>query len=59
MYLLGFRHYEKATKFEKKYPTCFDKTAVYTQQVQNKWDIFSKIYSLFIKAKVYTLTWEQ
>ena len=26
--LLKLRHYEKATKFEKKSPTCFDKTAV-------------------------------
>ena len=28
---LNMRHYEKATKFEKKSPTCFDTTAVFTQ----------------------------
>ena len=32
----------KATKFEKKSPACFDKTAVFTQYRQNKckWEIF-------------------
>ena len=30
---------------KKKSPTCFDKTAVFTQQCQNKWD-----YGLFRKA---------
>ena len=36
---IKFRHYEKATKFEKS-PTCFDRTVVFTQQRQNKWEIF-------------------
>ena len=32
--------YVKAAKFEKKSPACFDKTAVFTQYRQNKWEIF-------------------
>ena len=31
---LMLRHYEKATKFEKKTPTCFDKTAVLLSSVK-------------------------
>ena len=29
--IVKFRYYEKATKFEKKSSTCFDKTVVFTQ----------------------------
>ena len=46
------RHYEKATKFEKISPTCFDKTAVFTQQHQNKWEIFSNFCDLLRKTEL-------
>ena len=51
--LVKLRHYEKATKLEKKSPTCFDKTDVFTQQHQNKWDIFSNLCALLRKVKLY------
>ena len=28
----------------KKFPTCFDKTAVFTQQCQNNWEIFNFLW---------------
>ena len=34
---LKLRHYEKATKFEKKSPTCFDKIAVLLSSVKTSW----------------------
>ena len=34
----------------KKSPTYFDKTAVFTQQVQNKWEFFSNFCALLRKA---------
>ena len=37
----------------KKYPTCFDKTIVFTQYRQNKWEIFSNFCCLFRKAGLY------
>ena len=37
----------------KKSPTFFDKTAVFTQQCQNKWEIFSNFCCLFRKAGLY------
>ena len=37
----------------KKSPTCFDKTAVFTQQRQNKWEIFSIHCGLLRKPKLY------
>ena len=36
----------------KKSPTCFDKTVVFTQQRQNKWEIFSNFCGLFRKAEL-------
>ena len=50
---LKLRDYEKPTKFEKKYPTCFDKTAVFTQYIQNKWDFF-KIFVAFSEKLNFT-----
>ena len=37
----------------KNSPTCFDKTVVFTQQRQNKWEIFSNFYALLRKAELY------
>ena len=37
----------------KKSPTFFDKTAVFTQQCQNKWEIVSNFCGLFRKAGLY------
>ena len=37
----------------KKSPICFDKTAVFTQQRQNMWEIFSNFCGLFRKAGLY------
>ena len=40
----------------KKSPTCFDKTVVFKQQHQNKWEIFSNFCGLFRKAGLYHCT---
>ena len=48
-YFLKLRHYEKPQNL-KKCPTCFDKTAVFTQQRQNKWEIISNFCGVFRKA---------
>ena len=37
---LKLRHYEKATKFEKKSPTCFDKIAVLLSSVKTSGRFF-------------------
>ena len=37
----------------KKSPTCFDKTAVFTQWCQNKWGIFSNFCGLLRKTELY------
>ena len=37
----------------KKSPTCFDKTAVFTQLCQNKWEIFSNFCGLLKKVELY------
>ena len=39
----------------KKSPTCFDKTAVFTQKRQNKWEIFSNFCGLLIKTELYKI----
>ena len=36
----------------KKSPTCFDKTVVFSQKRQNKWEIFSNFCGLFRKTEV-------
>ena len=51
-FLSKLRHYEKATKFEKKSPTCFHYTAGFTQLRQNKWEIFSNFCDLLRKAEL-------
>ena len=40
-------------KIGKKSPTCFDKTAVFIQQRQNKWEIFSNFCCPLRKAEFY------
>ena len=42
----------------KKSPTCFDTTAVFTQQRQNKWEIFSNFCGLSRKAGLYLCLYE-
>ena len=36
----------------KKTPICFDKTVVFTQYRQNKWEIFSNFCGLLTKAEL-------
>ena len=50
--ILKIRHFEKATNLQKS-PTCFDKTAVFTQWCQTKWEIFSNFCGLLRKAELY------
>ena len=45
---LKLRHYEKATKFKKI-------SAVFTQQHQNKWEIFSHFCGLLRKAELQSI----
>ena len=43
-------------KIWKKSPIYFDKTAVYTQYCQNKWQIFSNFCGLFRKDGLYLMS---